>query len=279
MKILIVTDYSLEHTKGGAQRSNDIIIKKGVELGHDITVFNYDSDLNLLTQEYDHVISSNLERINGLYPSIVTWLASLQNHSRLEHDKCSYLNPEQRKSIFSNCVNTFFLSQYHQHLFESYYGSYFKNIRIVADPIDVETFCDKNKTREDKILNVGFMHNLKGTETFFNYAISNPNIEFVVAGWGSPCFEHVAKTLPNVNFLGTVDYSSMPDLYNKYTKLFYVPFIEEPFCRSVAEARLCGMEVITNNNIGSMHELNRLGEDGFRQECKNASENFWSFFE
>ena len=279
MKILIVTDYSLHHTKGGAQRSNEIIIKKGIELGYDITVFNYDSDLDLLTQEYDHVISSNLERISNLYPNVIAWLASLQNHSRLEHDKCSYLHPEQRKAIFSNCINTFFLSEYHQHLFESNYGSFFRNIRIVADPIDVDLFQNRNKTREDKILNVGFMHHLKGTEGFFNYVISNPDTEFIVAGWGSASFEHLAKTLPNVNFLGTVDYSAMPDLYNKYTKLFYVPFIEEPFCRSVAEARLCGMEIITNDNIGSVHELNRLGEDRFRLECKNASQNFWSFFQ
>lgn len=278
MKFLFISDYSLKHTKGGAQRSNDLIINKGLKLGHEVTLFNYDSDLNILNENYDHIISSNLERISHSLPTVVDWLTKIPNHSRLEHDKCSYLHPHKRQALFSNCKNTFFLSEYHHHLFINSYGNYFNNVRIVLDPIDTDVFFDKHNVKENKVLNVGFMHYLKGTETFLSYAISHPEINFVMAGWGSAVYELAAKNCKNIEFLGSVAYDQMPDLYNKYTDLFYVPVVEEPFCRSVAEAKLCGMRITTNENIGCLHELARIGEDKFKYNCKNAAEQFWNHF-
>ena len=58
MNILFVSDFSLNHNRGGAQRSNDLIINTGIDLGHNITPFNVDSDPKLLDQQYEIVISS-----------------------------------------------------------------------------------------------------------------------------------------------------------------------------------------------------------------------------
>jgi len=280
MKVLWISDYSIKHNKGGAQRSDDIIIKKGIELGHEISHFTHDGDLNLLTLKYDHIISSNLEAINSLYPVVTSWLSEQNNHSRLEHDKNSYLSPEARKALFSNCRNTFFLTEYHHSLFKDTYGDFFVNVKIVQDPIDTKTFRDKKGPREDKILNVGFMHFLKGSESFYNYVFKNPDKQFVVAGWGSPMYEHLARTASNVQFLGSIDHEKMPEVFNKYKTLFYHPIIEEPFCRSVGEAMLCGMELSINRNIGCAHEASRIGIQKFSENCKNADSIFWkSVFE
>ena len=275
MKVLWISDYSIKHNKGGAQRSDDIIIKKGVELGHEISHFTHDGDLNLLTLKYDHIISSNLEAISRLYPVVTSWLSEQDNHSRLEHDKNSYLSPEARKALFSNCRNTFFLTEYHHSLFKHTYGDFFVNVKIVQDPIDTKTFRDKKGPREDKILNVGFMHFLKGSESFYDYVFKNPDKQFVVAGWGSAMYEHLARTASNVQFLGCVDYEKMPEVFNKYKTLFYHPVIEEPFCRSVGEAMLCGMELSINRNIGCAHEARRIGIEKFSENCKNADSIFW----
>ena len=275
MKVLWISDFSIKHNKGGAQRSDDIIIRKGLELGHDITHFTHDSDLNLLTEPYDNIISANLEHISRLFPAVVGWLSSQNNHSRLEHDKNAYLNPNERRLLFGNCKNTFFLSEYHYSVFKRSYGDFFVNVKIIQDPIDTSLFYNRKNPREDKILGIGFMHYLKGTETLFDCVFKNPDKKFVIAGWGSKMYEHLAKSSPNVEFLGLVDYEKMPDLLNRYQTLFYHPIVEEPFCRSVAEAILCGVNVSINENIGCAHELNRVGLDKFSQNCNSAQNQFW----
>ena len=52
MRVLLISDYSLEHSSGGAQRSNDLLMQKGRDLGHVISEFNYDQNYsNRLMQD------------------------------------------------------------------------------------------------------------------------------------------------------------------------------------------------------------------------------------
>ena len=276
MKILFISDYSLEHNKGGAQRSNDLIIKRGRELGHEVKCFHFDCDPTICNEEYDHVISSNLQDITRFHPNIISWLYNQPAHSRLEHDKNAYLTPDQRRMLFSKCKNTFFLSRYHHELFKTLYGDFFTNVKIVHDPIDTDLFYDKKLVREEKTLGVGFMHYLKGSDLFFNVVRSNPDKQFVVAGWGLPEYVSLARSCPNVEFLGVVEYSDMPNLYNKYSNLFYHPITEEPFCRSVGEAAPCGIKQhVPAGKNGAKQGIERLGLDGFKEGCKTAADSFW----
>jgi glycosyltransferase involved in cell wall biosynthesis len=277
MRALVISDFGIHHTPGGAQRSNDIIIKKGLELGHEIDVVHYDSDFSILnrTGDYDYVISSNMEqlcRVNGL----IDLLYSLNNHVRLEHDMNMYLQDEDRYKLFSNCYKTFFLTEYHHNRYLDFYGDYFQNVEIVADPIDTKLFYGFGGEREDVILSTGFMHSLKGTNVFINYTKQNPDKDFVYAGWGSEFFMDQIRSLKNVEFLGSVAYSDMPALYNRVSSIFYKPNIHEPFCRSVGEAILCGVpNLVVNDIIGCVHEESRLGFDEFKNSCNNAATKFW----
>jgi len=162
-------------------------------------------------------------------------------------------------------------------LFINNYGDIFNNVKIVADPIDTDIFYNQNQEREDKILYVGFMHELKGTLSFFEFAMDNPQLRFVVAGWGTKVFDFLARNTPNVEYLGTIVHEDMPKLFNKYETLFYSPIIPEPFCRSVAEGTLCGIKLMSSssNIIGCMHEFRELGKEKFIENCKNAPEIFW----
>ena len=69
----------------------------------------------------------------------------------------------------------------------------------------------------------------------------------------------------------------MPTIYNKYKYMFYTPNLNEPFCRSVAEAALCGMKILTNckDRIGCLLEIEKVGIDNFREKCSKAGLNFW----
>lgn len=280
MRVLLISDYSLQHTSGGAQRSNSIIMEEGRRRGHSISEYNWDSDQLILGHPYDVVISSNLEAISRNFPPIINWISSHPNHVRLEHDANRYLPEEVRKTLFSSCKKTFFLSDFHHNQFVESYGNYFVNVEIVPDPIDSKIFRDLKEPREEKILYAGFMHPFKGTDSFFSHVLENPDIEFVVAGWSSnDQYMRNCNAFSNIDMLGKVDYEEMSALYNRYAKLFYKPVFYEPFCRCVAEALLCGIEIESNDLIGSLHFFNEVGHDEFIRQCDKAPETFWEKLE
>jgi len=271
MKALLISDYSLVHSAGGAQRSNAIIMDEGRRRGHLINEFNFDSEESLLAHKYDIVISSNLEAISSSRSNIVPWIISQKNHVRLEHDANRYLSDEVRESLFTSCEKVFFLSSFHHNQFVESYGNYFVNVEIVPDPIDSTVFKDFKEERENKVLYVGFMHPFKGTDNFFSYVLENPEIDFVVAGWASDeKYVKYCDAFSNVEMLGKAEYEDMPKLYNKYRSLFYKPTLYEPFCRSIAEAILCGIQIDSNNLVGSLHFFDEVGHDEFVYQCSNA---------
>ena len=277
-KILWISDYNLSHSPGGAQRSNNIIIQKGRELGYSILEANYNFNFNIEDfDQYDILISSNLEAIYKLYPNIIDKIISHKYHVRLEHDSNRYLEQKDREKLFGSCKKTIFLTDFHHEIFKKMYGNIFNEISIVYDPIDTDLFKDEELKRENKVLYVGYMHELKGTFAFFEFVLDHPEIKFVIAGWGQRTFDFLARNIPNIEYLGPIAYEDMPKVYNKYDIMYYSPVIPEPFCRSVAEASMCGMKMISNspNIIGCLDEMSKVGQEKFKENCKNASKRFW----
>lgn len=279
MNILWISDFGINHNIGGAQRSNDLIIQEGRKQGHCIQPFYYDTNLQLLNKPYDLLVSSNLELLSRQRPDILDYISSHPNHVRLEHDSNRYLNLEDRKKLFKNCKKTVFLTKYHYEQFLNHYGSIFYNVCVIPDPIDTSLFYNRNENRDNKILNVGFMHELKGTNNFFDYVYSNSDLNFVMAAWGNEEYINIAKSLKNLEWLGHIPYEEMPELYNKYTTMYYQPVFYEPFCRAVGEALLCGMNINSNDLVGSLHYYNEIGEDQFATQCNQATQTFWNHVE
>jgi glycosyltransferase involved in cell wall biosynthesis len=278
MKVLWVADFGLKHNIGGAQRTDSLIIKEGENRGHSIQFFNYDTPSDLLQGEYDLVVSGNLENLHRR-DDVFSFLLNHSYHVRYEHDSNAYLPQQMRKDLFASTRRTFFLSEFHHKTFKELYGDIFQSVDIVTSPIDVGQFKDKGLQRDDKTLYVGFMHFLKGTQAFFKTVLTNPDRQFVMAAWGQPNLERTARSFKNVEWLGKVDYEGMPDLFNKYKTLYYHPAKFEPFCRSVGEAMLCGIELDCGDNIGAIHDLNAYGLDGVRERCNKSPSKFWDLIE
>lgn len=279
MKILFISDFGIHHNSGGAQRSNQILIDEGVYRGHDISIYHYDSKQEILWDNYDIVISSNLEVISQTNPMLIQYCATADKHIRLEHDFCRYLDSNIRKYLYSSCIKTFFLTNYHYKKFIEYYGDYFVNVEIVPDPIDKHKFYNMGLVRSNDILYIGFMHPLKGTDNFINYVNNNPNKNFKVAGWGDKRYEDFMRSASNIEFIGKINHSKMPELYNTHAKMYYKPEFDEPFCRAVGEALMCGVEIIGDSDkIGSLYMMQ---EDpiNFATRCDNASKTFWEILE
>ena len=277
MKALLISDFGVHHTSGGAQRSNQIIINKGTSRGHYVNCFHYDSHASVLQQDYDVVISSNLEAISSRYPQLVQNIPNLDNHVRLEHDSNLYWPNDFRKHFWGSCKISFFLTEFHHQFFVDMYGDIFPNVKIVPDPIDA-SFKDLGKERKDKIGYVGFMHPLKGTDNFIKYADDNKDKNFVVAGWGSEDYLNQINQRKNIEFLGKLSHNDMLEFYNRIDSLYYNPICNEPFCRAVGEALMCGTKIIGDSDrIGSlkMYQSDPL----FREKCIDAADDFWGIIE
>lgn len=279
-KILWLADFDLDQAAGGAQRSDKILIDHGKSLGFDIfkvNQSNFGPHINL--HDYDILISSNICSLHFKNNWLLDEISKHKHHIRIEHDSNNYLTNEQRKKLFSNCKKTFFLTEYHHEYFVQDYGDIFHNVEIVPDPIDTDLFCDIKKERENKILYAGYMHPLKGSYEFFDFVLQNTDLQFVVSGWTNyPSLEFLCRSVPNVEYIGITDYSKMPEIYNKYSHFYYNPNLKEPFCRSFAEAFLCGCKIISNkvNQIGSYQYFVKHGKEKFKNDCKNAHTMFWS---
>ena len=66
MRVLFISDFTLEHSTGGAQVSNKLIIDKGRELGLDIKEHHLESSITDFFSSYDLVINSNLAAISHI---------------------------------------------------------------------------------------------------------------------------------------------------------------------------------------------------------------------
>jgi hypothetical protein len=122
------------------------------------------------------------------------------------------------------------------------------------------------------------MHPLKGTSNFFEMALRDPDKKYAIAGWSDyQTYNFLSSNVPNIEYLGLIKYEQMPQVYNKYKTIYYEPNLREPFCRSVAEAIVCGMSIMTSkqSQIGCLHDIKKHGIEKFKENCKNASIDFW----
>lgn len=278
-KILWISDFGIETAPGGAQRSDKIIIDEGRLQGKNIKKVNFNSLPSADDFfDFDLVISSNVTYIANQNPEFIDLLSKHPNHVRIEHDSNEHVTKEVRSKIFSNCKRTFFLSDYHYSFFKELYGDIFKNVVINYDPINTSEFYDYKKDRQNKTLYSGYIHEAKGSIYFFEKALREPKNQFVVAGFSTHLVYHfLASRIPNIEFVGKIEYEKMPEIYNQYTTLIYEPNLREPFCRTIAESALCGINIQTNqkNKIGSLQEIEKVGMEEFAERCNNAAKTFW----
>ena len=282
MNIIMISDFNLSQSGGGAQVSNDLIIKEGLRRGHDVVLHNYNSSPVNMLRDYDVLISSNLEAAYRKNKSILDFILGHPNHVRLEHDSCLYLGVEDRVDLFQSSKLNFFLSGFHLDYFKSMYGDIFGKTEIVYDPIDVSLF--KSNPDTPKIYDIiycGLIHELKGVDKLIEFSDKNKHRMIDVFGWSSVGDELLFANHDNINFHGSIPHEEIPKLFQSCNSVFHNPVVNEPFCRMVAEAILCGVEdfIGAPEKIGSLLEYRKYGLNQFKDNCSNASIQFWEALE
>lgn len=277
MKILFISDFGLHHASGGAQVSNQIIADEGSNLGHEITFFHFDSFAFLKNLNYDVLISSNLEAFYQLQPEILNFICSHPNHVRLEHDSCLYLSQEDRQKLFQSSKINFFLSDFHISFFKDLYGDIFSNVEIVYDPIDTSIFKDEKLEKVYDVVYAGYIHPLKGILNLLNFSKQNPERRIDIFGWG--LVEEDKKTLlefPNIKTHEKLSLLEIAEVFKRSKYIYHNPEVNEPFCRMVGEALLCGCELVgAKDKIGSYLEFSKVGQEEFAKRSQDAPTIFW----
>lgn len=277
MKILFISDYTLKQRQGGAQVSNDIIIKKGKNLGHEIVEHDHTSSITDFLSSYDLVINSNLEAISKTSPVKIDFIKKTPNSVRLEHDSCSYLDTRTRAHIFTSAKKNFFLSEFHHSFFKGLYGDYFRNVEIVYDPIDTTIFNKDESEKKYDVVYCGYLHPLKGLDNLLSFAKENKDRHVSVFGWSDHDCSKLFDEIENIEFLGVKSHEEIAQVFKESKALYHSPIVNEPFCRMVGEALLCGVEEIIGdvNKIGAYLEFEKIGYEKFKEGCENAASNFW----
>jgi len=279
MRVLFVSDFTLQDGDGGAQVSNKLLIDKGRELGHEIKEHNYKSSVTDFLSSYDLVVNSNLEVINKITPEKIPLILRMPNSVRLEHDSCRYLSDDIRRQLFSNAKKNFFLSQYHLEFFQNLYGNYFHDVEINYDPIDTSIFTKSEEKKEYDIVYCGYLHLLKGLNNLINFAKQNPDRRIDVFGWEAKgiSVDFVFKEIKNITHHGLLDHHEVAGVFKKSKALFHSPIVNEPFCRMVGEALLCGVDEIIGDTskLGAYQEFKKVGYSKFKEDCENAASKFW----
>jgi len=281
-RVLFVSDFELKDAPGGAQISNREIVNKGRELGYEITEHFHNSSITDFLSHYDLLISSNMAVISASSDKI-NFILKHENHVRLEHDSCQYLTDQGRKLIFGSSKKNFFLSDFHLNFFKELYGDIFGNTEIVYDPINTEIFKKSNLDKTYDVVYCGYLHPDKGFGNLLEFAKTNSDRKIDIFG--------MCDKIINPRSLDSIDNIKLHDewlneeevakLFQQSKAVFHYPIVNEPFCRMVAEAMLCGVEEIIGSpeKIGSCLEFEKVGYEQFSDNCKNAADKFWQKIE
>ena len=144
-------------------------------------------------------------------------------------------------------------------------GASLESIRVVANPVDTEFFCDRGTARDIDLLYLGRLSVEKGVDLLLQ-ALSGIELRgrIVIAGdgpEGSRLRAEAERNAQPVEFVGRVDRNQVRDLLCR-SRLLVVPSRSEPQGVVVLEALASGTPVI-GSNVGGIPEMIRDGENGW----------------
>ena len=132
-------------------------------------------------------------------------------------------------------------SPLHQSEFEKFIGHDLKNVYLYPREVDADLFTNQNGVRDIEYLYTGSFNLYKGVDI-------------------------ITREYPNIQIVSDVAHKDLPSLYNRAKNFVHKPRCKESFCRTVAEASLCGCNIIGNDNIGALSYNTDLSNPDFYKQ-------------
>lgn len=173
------------------------------------------------------------------------------------------------RRLYEESALNVYLSPLHQKITESVLNIEESGESYILKPlIDIKRFTNEQKERDIEYLFVGVIGEAKGLEEMRN-RFSDKDIHFV-----GRCASD--EKLDFGTHHGHVAYDEIPNYMNRAKNFVFFPRWPEPQGRVVAEAALCGCNIIGNDNVGALSFDMDLSDPSIYKDVEN---NFWETVE
>ena len=296
MKVVWLTDFKIgSKIFGGAERTENLIIKEGFKRGHDITVITSEefNDLTLYLQSNDlfvinNVVRFNMEEIkkvvmNPLTPFITynhDYNFCTSRNADCELYKCTacednknYVKYNFFKKIFDKSRLNIFLSPLHEEFTRNKYPNLTNEI-VIPPSIDKEIFFDVegSKRKDSSYVYVGNVYAGKGiAEMLDKFEKLRIKIDFYGQMWDERLKERIEK---NHNYFGNLPYEKMGDVFRKYKYFLRYTLLKESFGRTTVEAKACGCKVLSQGRFIGADSFD-CSDDELIKKCYESPKVFW----
>lgn len=171
--------------------------------------------------------------------------------------------------LYTKSVLNIFLSPLHKKISEKLIGAQsLADSYIIKPMIDTNRFYNMNIERDIDYLFVGIIGEAKGLNEIRDQ-YKDKNIWLI--GKKSP-----EAIVDFGTYIDHVPYDEVAKYMNRAKNFVFLPRWPEPQGRVIAEAALCGCNIIGNDNIGALSFEHDLSNP---EEYKNVEANFWKKLE
>jgi len=262
MRIGWLHDWRLEERPGGAQLTNELMIRAAPPWAEVVRCWPGGM------RPADAYILNNVKR----FSQEELEAACSRPYVKYEHDYWDCPQPWQREwigPVYAGARGALFLSPLHRDSFLRLSGVRPKRMACVPSPIDVETFraARRRAGKRRGVVWLGEFQPHKGVMEACRWAARHEPVDFY--GWGP-----LKPFGPGVRFLGRLPCERVPGVLARYEKLLFLPRWPEPFGRVVAEAKLAGCELICSPNVGALSWGWRTLEE-WEEGVGEAPQRFW----
>ena len=273
-KIAWVADFLIDNYRaGGAQYTNDIIIKEGITQGYEIDIITPDK---ISDKNYDLYILNNIRHFKINY---ILNIIENKKYIKWEHDYWitgTKLKGSHFIKLLDNSLLNLFMSKRQIEECERIMNMKIPKAKYVLSPIDTDMFFIDTNIEKNNNLAIWTGHdepNNKGFDNIIKYANENPDLE--IKAFGKFTKYNNENTPANIEILGEVLQTVFANWLKKAKFVIALPDWIEPTGRSIMEGLLCGCTLIVNDNLGFLHE--DIDFDNYEQLRKivHTEGNFW----
>ncbi len=260
---------------GGGEQINRKLIDEGRERGHDIRITSKDGSSRHENPQLwflSDVYNCPAEHNRSLYPlidSVVRGPTPYVHHDNAYVDLCWYgalpcngrgmdgmtchvkgagCSVGRAGPLYHRAALCSFLSPLHRDVHVGALGQKILSLGktiLVPPAVDTGTFKNLSGSRDIAYLSYGGQSEAKG---YFNIMNALPRGAVTFIGGSSPELLRPGDG----TYMGAVPQEKMPHVLNRAVNYVHLPRWPEPFGLIVAEAALCGCNLIVNENVGAI---------------------------
>jgi len=278
LKIAWVADFSTKNYKsGGAQYTNELIIKAGRSRGHIIDEIYPETKIK---RKYDLYILNNIRYFK---PTFIKNIINNEKYIKYEHDYwiADILNPDSPyNDLLNNSLLNLFMSKKHIEENERKLGLKIPKSNYILSPIDTELFYIDEWINKEDNLAIWTGHDEpdnKGFTNLIKYAKEHSELQIKAFGRFKKYTNN--NTPNNIEIMGEVTQIEFAQWLKRARYVIALPNWLEPTGRSVMEGLLCGCTLIVNDRIGFLYE--DIDFDNYNQIKKAVKTEYklWNLIE